>query len=436
MRRTLLATGFVLFAAALALCAALYAEHRSAVVEFFADGPASERLARPVADGEVAPGRPPAPLVELRVAAGETVRVAATWGLRPDLDCDRNRLRAEQRLVPGVLDGLRVVWRAESNGVRQVAVEQPLAGAPVDGPAGWSRVPEPFHWTAGPAATLGADLEAVAGARGLASPACWTVSVVGQRSMPLRGRDVAALLAVPAALALLLLGMWRRPATATAEVVPPPRWRWLDAALPVGLTAGFLVGGSFVPWWSADAGSRLLEQVPCSAALGLGVALAVARLRSRSPLASLGGRPAGRPNWIAAGLAAGVLLALPAAWLLGARLPTDPASAVLWVPGSVLAFAAAASAAALSEEVFWRGLVFEVVASRLGACWAVVATAVPFTAAHWVSREEHPWALGVVAVLAAALGLLRARTGSLVPGVALHAGYNLALVLLGYVAAA
>ncbi|MBN1770765.1 MAG: CPBP family intramembrane metalloprotease, partial [Deltaproteobacteria bacterium] len=83
----------------------------------------------------------------------------------------------------------------------------------------------------------------------------------------------------------------------------------------------------------------------------------------------------------------------------------------------------------------WRGLVFEVAAARLGAWWAVVVTAVPFTAVHWFSREEHPWALGVVAVLAAALGLLRARTGSLVPGIALHASYNLALVTLGYLAA-
>ncbi|MBN1770203.1 MAG: hypothetical protein JXB32_02985, partial [Deltaproteobacteria bacterium] len=360
MRRTLLITGFALFSAALALCAALYAEHHAAVTDFSAERPAAGRRDAPP------------PLLELPVEDGVAVRVAASWSLRPDLACDRERLRADLPHVPETLDGLRVVWRERSGGVDRVLGEQRMADAPADGPAGWSRAPAPFLRTAGPAATLRADLEADPDAVGLDRPECWSFGVAGRRTMALRGRDLAVLLAVPLALALLLAGMWRRSAAATEGAEAPPRWRWGDALVPVGLTVAFLALGSLVPWCSADVGWRLLQQAPFTAALGLGVALVAARRRSRSPLAALGGRPSGRPAWIAAGLGTGVLLALPAAWLVGTVFPSsDATTTVLWVPGSVLALAAASSAAALSEELLWRGLVFEVAAARLGAWWAV-----------------------------------------------------------------
>jgi len=432
MRRTLLATGFGLFTLALALCAGLYLEHDAFVVQFKAEEPAADRLAPDAANAR---GRSGTSMVELFVEEGVPARIVASWGLRPDMQCDRERLRADLPLVPKTLDQLRVVWRAKSDGVERVVGRQRLAGAPADSPAGWARVLPPFVRGAGSEVVLGAAVEPEPGAGGIISGECWSFAVAGQQTLPLRTHDVAALALVPLAFVLLLLGMWRPPATQPGEGEAPPSWRWADALVPVGLFVAFQLFGVLVPWGASDMASRLLEQVPFTVALGLGAALVAARRRSRSPLAAVGGRPAGHPAWIAAGLGFGVLLALPAFRLTGALLPVDAAAAALWVPGSVLALAAAASAAALSEEVFWRGLLFEVTASRLGRWWAVAATAVPFTAVHWVSREQHPWALGAIAVLAAALGLLRARTGSLVPCVALHAGYNLALVLLGYLAA-
>jgi membrane protease YdiL (CAAX protease family) len=436
MRRTLLGTGFALLAAAFACGFWLYAEHRSGVLIFEGREPAALRLARarPGSEGEEARHRLPVSMFELPSDAEARVRVAASWGLRPDLSCNRERLRAELALVPETLDGLQVVWRAGAAGAERVVGEQRLAGAPVDGPGGWSRLPGPFEWRAGRAERLGATVEPTPQLGGIRSLECWFIVVAGQRTRSLGWLDAAVLAAVVIALALLLAGMWRGPVMPVGPVEPPPAWQWADVLVPLGLLASFLSFGLLVPWGAADSGRRLLEQVPFSVALGLGAALVAARRRSRAPLAVLGGRPSGHPAWIAGGVGIGVLLAAAAHRLVGSMLPNDPAVEALWVPGTVLAFGIASGIAALSEEVFWRGLAFEVAAARLGARWAVAVTALPFTATHLVDRQDHPWALGIIAVLATALGLLRARTGSLVPCLALHAAYNLTLVLLGLTA--
>ncbi len=97
-----------------------------------------------------------------------------------------------------------------------------------------------------------------------------------------------------------------------------------------------------------------------------------------------------------------------------------------WVHGvgAVLAFAVVAPVA---EELLFRGLLLPGLTPRYGRPAAIVATAALFGAVHF-----SPGLLAVAApalVAGLVLGALAARTGSVLPAIAAHAGNN-ALVLL------
>ena len=83
------------------------------------------------------------------------------------------------------------------------------------------------------------------------------------------------------------------------------------------------------------------------------------------------------------------------------------------------------------EELFFRGFLFPAL-QRLGALVAVLLTSVTFAAVH---GAQYGWAWTAVLlmfVVGLVLTLLRARTGSVVPGFLLHVAYNLTLFVMLY----
>jgi membrane protease YdiL (CAAX protease family) len=111
--------------------------------------------------------------------------------------------------------------------------------------------------------------------------------------------------------------------------------------------------------------------------------------------------------------------------LLAQAAATPGAARVLW---AVLALAVAPP----SEELLFRGVLYGGLARSWGAAAAAVTTTVLFVGLHGseIGRFWPGWVvIGALGVLA-----LRARvvTGSLVPAIALHVGYNLGLVLVAF----
>ena len=88
----------------------------------------------------------------------------------------------------------------------------------------------------------------------------------------------------------------------------------------------------------------------------------------------------------------------------------------------ILILVTACLLAPLVEELFFRGYLFSVLASRLGPVAAMFATGTLFGLAHFA--VVPPKILPVLALLGVALGWLRHQTGSVVPGIAVHAFVN------------
>jgi len=92
--------------------------------------------------------------------------------------------------------------------------------------------------------------------------------------------------------------------------------------------------------------------------------------------------------------------------------PRNPADALL----SVVAIAAAP---AICEELLLRGIVLPALRPALGGAGAIVTSAALFALIHWdLYRAAFTFTLGL------ALGILRIRTGSLLPPVLAHALVN------------
>jgi membrane protease YdiL (CAAX protease family) len=217
----------------------------------------------------------------------------------------------------------------------------------------------------------------------------------------------------------------------------------LVVALPVGYQVGRLAGarpsndhlpsGLLLDALAAGLGGTVLA--------GLVVLLLVKRAM-KGPGgdaigAAIGWRPASRRLWTRWGLAG---LGTAAVYLvLGvlARLR----------PESVGPLAQAATAGGLSrliwavlavlvapptEELLFRGVLYAGLSRSWGAHAAAVATTALFVGLH--GSEIAGYLPGWIVITALGALALRARvvTGSLVPGIALHTGYNLGLVLVAY----
>jgi membrane protease YdiL (CAAX protease family) len=132
------------------------------------------------------------------------------------------------------------------------------------------------------------------------------------------------------------------------------------------------------------------------------------------------------------GVSLGVILHLPAGYLgalVERRFPTPPEllrAQLLQLTPSSSAFAvgmllSVAVVVPFAEELFFRGALFSALTRSGPAFVAIWTTSIAFVLAH---QEPRNWA--PLLLVALALGVLRARGGSIWSGVALHAAFNAA----------
>jgi membrane protease YdiL (CAAX protease family) len=76
----------------------------------------------------------------------------------------------------------------------------------------------------------------------------------------------------------------------------------------------------------------------------------------------------------------------------------------------------------MAEELLFRGVIFSWLKERIPLTLTIVLTAVGWALLHW----SYSWAvIGVIVIDGILLGAARARTGSVVPPIIMHALYNL-----------
>ncbi len=242
------------------------------------------------------------------------------------------------------------------------------------------------------------------------------------------------------------------PAELAPEPPPPPPppargWTYLDVLIVLGFALGAQVAVVLVGLLaavmirSAGGGAFSYREAATSAVFVLGVQAAwwvlvfwmvykIVRVRDgRSFWEAIA--------WIRPPLPSGVyvsggvglaLLVAGIAWLIRMprrRLPIeelfrDPASAFLLAGFGILI-------APVVEELLFRGFLFPVMARAHGAAVAVIGTASLFSLVH---AQQYGWAwqnLLLLTLVGVVFGTLRAVSGSVVPPVLAHAGYNLTL---------
>ncbi|MFC4565515.1 CPBP family intramembrane glutamic endopeptidase [Nocardiopsis mangrovi] len=115
------------------------------------------------------------------------------------------------------------------------------------------------------------------------------------------------------------------------------------------------------------------------------------------------------------------LVIVDIAFLGGYRLH-GPGSAM-----SALALVGFMAAAAVTEEVMWRGVLFRIIQERTGTWVALVLTGLAFGLVHMLNPNAGLW--GAIAIAIEAGGMLTAAyvaTRSLWPPIGLHFGWNIA----------
>jgi len=199
----------------------------------------------------------------------------------------------------------------------------------------------------------------------------------------------------------------------------PLKW-WYS---PAGIVAAYALSAVVVV--ALDRGASLPD---AAYTLAFQVCMAgVALVFVRRP-ADLGLRPMGVSPRRA-------LLWIVAAWVIGEAsvalylAVSDPAPPEVWVEGAsggLLLALTAVIGAPVAEELFWRGLVFRSLCAKLPVPGAIVLSAVLFGFSHWVGGDPLS-SVPPRIVYGVLLAWLYARTGSLYPGIVLHAWLNSAL---------
>ncbi len=173
-------------------------------------------------------------------------------------------------------------------------------------------------------------------------------------------------------------------------------------------------------------------------ALGIGATVWFLGLRhTRYPLMVLGlsgvRLPRKRTVWLmvvvlATSLVASTLYSNIVDWLdVEALSPPDDRPDILFDGWAVLlTFQALAFITPLSEEIFFRGFIFGGLRPKLGPWWAIVASALVFSAFHFSLGVLIP-----IFITGFLLGWLYWRTGSLWAAIGAHAGQN-AIALSAY----
>lgn len=198
--------------------------------------------------------------------------------------------------------------------------------------------------------------------------------------------------------------------------------------------AGFGLGAG--AWWLAVSLVADLHGDAFLAAMVSGTALAdVAAIRvlTGGDLGRLALRPPGRALLYAL-VGVPLFLAVSAGWevalqQLGVEREPQEVMAVLagvGTAGRAAAVVGICVGAPLAEELLFRGAWFSRLQPRLGTWPTILLTGLSFGVVHLGS----PWTVPVLAVLGIGLGWLRARSGSVWPGVLAHGLNNAAGVAL------
>jgi len=221
--------------------------------------------------------------------------------------------------------------------------------------------------------------------------------------------------------------------------------------LVVGIALGIALGVYlFLTLHGAEPEALVEAGRPLTLAIGVvgmlvagAVALWLTRRALRGPaglaLAPLGWRPSTSRD-VAMALAAGAALALAYFVLIHVH---PPAEGQLW---GTFAMAAAAGGwprhlwaliaiviAPPVEEFVFRGVLLEGLSNGLGVRAAAVIVTVVFVLAHGLEALTYWPAWVGIGLVATATVVVRLRSGSLLPSIALHAGYNTCLVVAVYV---
>lgn len=183
--------------------------------------------------------------------------------------------------------------------------------------------------------------------------------------------------------------------------------------------------------------SDIVASGAVGAAVFLVATLGVLRVHEpqRTLRQALGLRPTA-PGLLVLGLALGFVLQVPATSvrvLVEQYFPTPPevlaAKAALLnadtLTKKMAILLAVACLGPLVEEIFFRGALFMWLRRRATIVDAVVGTSVLFTVTHFFEKRDWP-SLFIVAIV---LGHLRLASGSLLPCVALHVGFNATTLL-------
>ncbi|OVE76397.1 hypothetical protein BVX98_06165 [bacterium F11] len=134
-------------------------------------------------------------------------------------------------------------------------------------------------------------------------------------------------------------------------------------------------------------------------------------------------------------MGAGVAIAVVVAVILTNRskVPPTPMMNALQTssPGVVVQFLfLAALIGPFFEEIIHRGFIFDAINKVRGKKAAIVIVSIVFGMMHFDQLSGDWMAIGLIMVLAVLLTLVRSFSGSVIPGIAMHYSYNIALMAL------
>jgi membrane protease YdiL (CAAX protease family) len=217
-----------------------------------------------------------------------------------------------------------------------------------------------------------------------------------------------------------------------------PRWKpWMAWAALVAAFAGALVGALIIGVIGSAAGSSFAHPSP-AVNISATIVQDLAFIGSALLFASIAGRPMPeqfglRPTafwpavgWMAAAFAAFYVFTLVWVSILGVSPDDTKLPDELGVKDSTYALLAVAFLVAvvapIAEEFFFRGFFYGALRNWKGPWPAAVLTGLVFGSIHLGSAEAA--FLLPLAFFGFSLCLLRERTGSLYPGIALHCANN------------
>jgi membrane protease YdiL (CAAX protease family) len=94
--------------------------------------------------------------------------------------------------------------------------------------------------------------------------------------------------------------------------------------------------------------------------------------------------------------------------------------------GTAVVFAATSVIVGVREELLYRAVLFNLLEPRVGAAGTLVLSTVLFVVYHYGALPVAPLVIAEVAIMSLVLGLIYARSGSLLAVIALHSVYDAA----------